>query len=248
MSQQINLLNSALIKKKDLFNLNNSALLVGLFGLLMLADYVYAKTELSSLIQQKNQSAESLATAQSRLTQLTATHSPRPPNQALQRQILELENKSKLHQQVLKTVELSATTPDAGYAAIMSAFARQRVSGLWLTGFSIDNQTDQLNIKGNTLQAELVPEYIARLGREPALQGKLFSALNMNHPKIDASTGNQPTAIDTGTKSPSSPAATSAAPNYIEFSLQSVKKSQDAETVPPEEKSANKQTAGGEKS
>lgn len=253
MSQQINLLNPALIKKKDIFNLNNTALLAGLFSLFMLSYYGHAKTELGTLKQQKNQSVESLSAAQSALTQLAATHAPRPQNPALQKQILELKNRLTLHQQVLKTVELSATKPDAGYAAVMKAFARQKVEGLWLTGFTIDNQSDQLNIKGNALQADLVPEYIARLGREPALQGKLFSALNMNQPKVDAAVTNQAAAsqapaAETDTKSQTSPAAASAVPSHIEFSLKSVKKSPDAATVAPEGKPTDDQVAGGEKS
>jgi hypothetical protein len=120
---------------------------------------------------------------------------------------------------------------------LMRAFAKQSLNGLWLTSFSIDSRSEQLNISGRTLQSELVPEFIARLSNEPALKGKLFSALNMSLPKV--------TGMVNATTNISAPVAASAntsgikngvsslsvnsttanvqnmTPSYIEFSLQS---------------------------
>ncbi|MBC7453638.1 MAG: hypothetical protein H7335_08030, partial [Massilia sp.] len=58
-----------------------------------------------------------------------------------------------------------------------------------------------------TLEAELVPRYIAGLGAEPVLQGKAFSSLEIERPGAAL--------IAVGG------AAGTAAPSYLIFSLQS---------------------------
>jgi hypothetical protein len=224
MSQQINLLNPALIKQKDFFNSNNIAMMLGLLSILMLGYYSYAKNELSLLIKQRSQAAESLSAAQAQLKQSALLHAPHAPNKALINQIMQLEQKESMQQQILQTVNLSSATPGKGYAALMRAFAKQSLDGLWLTGFSFDNATEKLNISGRTLQADLVPEYISQLSKEPALKGKMFSVLNMSLPKTDiANSVTTSSSVATTSAAPATQAQTqqSAKSKFIEFALQS---------------------------
>ncbi len=231
MSQQINLLNPALIKQKDFLNPNNIVMTLGVLSVLMLGYYGYAQQQLSLLGTQRSQVAEELSATQAQLKQTALLHTPRAPDKTLLEQITQLEQKEIMQQQILRTVDQSSATPEKGYAALMRAFARQSLDGLWLTSFSFDSQTEKLNISGRTLQAALVPEYITHLGNEPALKGKLFSALNMRLPKADAANSNPatPAAVQISTANSgtsAAPAAASAArqalePQYIEFALQS---------------------------
>ncbi len=186
MSQQINLLNPALIKQKDLLNTNNIAITLGLFLVLMLAYYSYAQQQLASVVIQRNQAAEALSAMQAELQKAVLIHTPKAINNALLDQIKQLEHKESMQLEILQTVNQSSATPDKGYAALMHAFAKQSLDGLWLTGFNIDSHADKLNISGRTLQADLVPEYISRLGNEPALKGKLFAALNIHSAKTES--------------------------------------------------------------
>lgn len=256
MSQQINLLNPSLIKQKDFLNLNNIGIMLGMLSVLMLAYYSYAQKQLSLLSAQRQQIALDLSATQSQLKQTALLHAPREQNKALLDQILHLDQKEKMQQQILETVSQSSATPENGYAALMRAFAKQSVEGLWLTSFNIDSQTDKLNISGKTLQADLVPEYIARLSHEPALQGKLFSALNMNLPKVDTLATNHASdspvtnsaAVAGKTSALANIASQSSASqvseaNYIEFSLQSV----DEKSAPNSESTLHT-PASGEKS
>jgi hypothetical protein len=57
----------------------------------------------------------------------------------------------------------------------MRAFARQTLSGVWLTGFSIGADGGEMTISGRALNPDLVPSYIARLNKEPLLQGRKFA-------------------------------------------------------------------------
>jgi hypothetical protein len=241
MSQQINLLNPSLIKQKDFLNPNTIVITIGILLASMLGYYGFAQKQLSVLIIQRSQIADELSATKAQLEQTVLLHTPHDMNKALLAQITQLEQKEVMQQQILQTVKLSSATPENGYAALMHAFAKQSIDGLWLTSFSIDSSTEQLNISGRTLQADLVPEYITRLGNETAMKGKLFSALNMSLPKIEF-TPNTPAAIATpptttasivkngvsviplnSNKTASLPQSNE--PKYIEFILQSTDES-----------------------
>ena len=240
MSQQINLLNASLIKQKDFLNPNTIVITLGVLLAFMLGYYGYAQKQLSMLTTQRSQAAQTLLATQAALQQATLLHTPHTMSKALVDQIVQLEQKEAMQQHILQTVNQSSATPEKGYAALMRAFAKQSLDGLWLTSFSIDSASEQLNIRGRTLQGDLVPEYIAKLSNEPALRGKLFSALNMNLPKTTATSAAPvavtPTAsantaasiikngVSTLPVNNTTPTATiqNNEPKYIEFSLQSI--------------------------
>lgn len=212
-------------------------IMLGILLVLMLAYYNYAQKQLSLLTLHRNQVAEKLSMLQSQLKQTALLHTPKTLNKALLVQISQLEQKEAMQQQILKTINQSSATPDKGYAALMRAFAKQSLDGLWLTSFSIDSQTEQLNISGRTLQADFVPEYITRLGKEPVLKGKSFASLNMRLAKTEAlATNNSPSEAippisDTIIKNSKTSIPVNTVvhvnekqanePKYIEFSLQS---------------------------
>lgn len=260
MSQQINLLNPSLIKQKDFLNPNTIVTTLGVLLVFMLGYYGYAQKQLSILTTQRSQAAQELLATQAALQQSTLLHTPHTMNKALVDQIVQLEQKEAMQQHILQTVNQSSATPEKGYAALMRAFAKQSLDGLWLTSFSIDSTSEQLNIRGRTLQSDLVPEYIARLSNEPALRGKLFSALNMNLPKTTATSAAPVAVLPTTTSANTAasiikngvtalpvnntaPTATiqNNEPKYIEFSLQSIDDKSAANNA--DSKSENK--AGG---
>ncbi|WP_036303054.1 MSHA biogenesis protein MshI [Methylotenera sp. L2L1] len=238
MNQQINLVNIALVKQKKFLTLNSMAAMLIAMTLVLLAYYAYAQKEVSALSMQRQQVANELIKIQNELKALALLHTPLEKDLSLEKQIAQLEQKAQVQQQILNILSHSTNTPDNSYAELMRAFARQSIEGLWLTGFSVDSQTDTLNIQGRALQGDLVPLYINRLSNEPALKGKLFSGLNISLPKPDT-VANNPLANNQTTPNtapqtlPSKTAAVAGkpgvqnaspitnAPNYIEFSLTS---------------------------
>ncbi|MDP1765632.1 MAG: MSHA biogenesis protein MshI, partial [Methylotenera sp.] len=146
MSQQINLINPSLIKQKDFLNSNNIAMTLGLLSVLMLGYYSYAQKQLSLLTTQRSQIAVELSATQATLQQTVLLHTPHEMNKTLLDQITQLEHKEAMQQQILQTVKQSSATPEKGYAALMRAFAKQSIDGLWLTSFSVDSRSEQLNI------------------------------------------------------------------------------------------------------
>ena len=227
MSQQINLLNPALIKQKEYLTPNNLLLALGVLVLLILADYGYAQKQLATLALQRSQAAEELKVVQEQFKQASLQHAPHGTNKALEDQIAQLEQKAKVHEQVLQVISQDSGGPEKAFSDLMRAFARQSIEGLWLTGFNIDNSADALTISGRALQPEMVPHYIAKLGTEAAFKGKSFATLNMHVPKAKETTSGATTAA------PPAASATEQAhsedPDYIEFVLQST----DKKTVEP---------------
>ena len=61
-----------------------------------------------------------------------------------------------------------------GFAAMLAGLGRQRVEGVWLTGFEIGEGGDTLSLRGHTVSGPLVVRYLARLGAEPPFSGREF--------------------------------------------------------------------------
>jgi hypothetical protein len=223
MNQQINLLNPALLKQKLFVTLNNIALVaVVLLGLILAySAYIYQQSRLLS--KQNNQAAIELPAVQAQLKKITVLHHATATNQDLHNKIMQLERQEVMQQKILRLVSQNSLTDHKSYAAIMRAFAKQSLEGLWLTGFSIKSHTTELSISGRSLLADIVPEYIARLGGEAALQGKSFSALSMLFTSENVATNNDlaSTVLVSATARTSAVAKPSQQRNYIEFVLKS---------------------------
>lgn len=227
MSQQINLLNHTLIKKRDFLTPTNLLLTSALLSAGLLGYYSYIQVEIASLAQQRDQIVASLISAQELLKQTTLSHTPREADKTLASKIAQLELKTEQQQKILKTIKASASDPGNSYATLMLAFSRQAIDGLWLTSFKMDSEKNTLNISGRALRSELIPEYISRLGDEPMLKGKKFDTLSIGTPATDPNKLNPALDSTAPSASQNNNIATNRAnkdpvlPDFIEFSLRS---------------------------
>jgi Tfp pilus assembly protein PilN len=233
MSQQINLLNPALIRKRDFLNPNTIVMLFGVLFVGLIAYSVYERNALAALQIKRTEAANALASTQSQLTEVMARKTVSNDKTAILNEIKQLEDKETMEKVIINAVTQSSDAKQPSYAALLRAFAKQSIDGLWITGLSINQDAEQLRISGRTLNADLVPKYIAKLRAEPALKGKTFSELTMHinevaeTAKVDgiakdvtANIANKDTKIS---NQPANAQAVSQAPiqNYIEFTLQS---------------------------
>ena len=111
---------------------------------------------------------------------------------------------------------LVADTP--AFAEPLRALANLAMPGVWITGFVWDAASNDMEIRGRTTDPALLPEYIQRLNREPALRGRAFAALNIAEGKPE-----QPAA--------GSPATASRLPPFHEFTLVPIKREDAAPAV-----------------
>lgn len=201
MSQQINLFNPVFLKQKKYFSVLAMLQVLGLIVLGSGFIYGYAKHQVSLLAQQSEETGKLYAAEQQRLASFSQGFSPQKSSQVLQDELKRFEAEAAAQKEILDTLKTGVIGNTEGYSEYMRAFARQTLSGLWLTGFAIDSDGSQMSLNGAALNPALVPTYIRRLSKEKAMKGKTFSYLQMQQPKMMPSQ--------------------STAKSYVEFSMQS---------------------------
>ena len=216
MSQQINLFNPIFLKQKKYFS---AAAMLQALGLILVGAIllvVYASIQSDQLGKEASATSNQLASTLAQLAKINTEFKPRQKSKALEDDIQKAEVEVAALQHVFGILDKGDFGNTKGYSEYLRAFARQSVDGLWLTGFNILGAGNEIGLQGRVLQAELVPAYISRLGREPVMRGKSFSSLEMQVARAEE-TGKD----GAGTK-PGKQAA------YIDFTLQSSAAVKDA--------------------
>lgn len=179
MSQQINLLNPAFIKKREYFSLPamSQTFAVILVGALLFS--AYAWYQVRQLEAQNIASQQRLSSEQVRVAKLEMEFSPQISSQLRADEIQRLEKKLADATQLVSSLKSGVIGNTLGYSQYMSAFSRQILPGLWLTGFNIKGDATQISITGAAVDAKMLPSYIGRLSNEPSMNGKSFANLKM---------------------------------------------------------------------
>ena len=212
MSQQINLFIEIKKSKNDLSALN----MVQGLGLIIFCAflfYVYSAYQASQLEKQLDEANKSIAAEQNRLAGLAAEFSRQRSGLTIEQELKKIEAEAVAQREIINALKSGVIGNTSGYSEYMRAFARQTLSGLWLTGFGIDGDATQMSISGATLSPELVPAYIMRLNNETVMRGKTFASLQMQLPKQDVNK------TEANKMKPS-------IPQYLEFNLLSVRASE----------------------
>jgi len=185
VSQQINLFNPALRPKRELFSSVN----VAIAAAITLVAVAVVGSVASGLAAQRRSEAQAadaaLKSAQGRLTQLAQTAAAAKPDAKLKTELETARSLVKTRDEVLAALHRgSVGGGTAGYAEVLRSLARQSLSGLWLTGIRGDPATGDLELRGRTLDAALVADYVRRLNAERMLAGHSFAALSMDRPNL----------------------------------------------------------------
>lgn len=193
MSQQINLFNPILLKQKRVFSSAVMARGLGVILLGMVLLFALAQYQAVKLQGLAAETAKRLETEQSRLTRAAAEFAPGRENQQVEEDIARLGTQLATRQKLLDVLQGGELGNTAGFSVYFGAFSRQAIDGLWLTGFSIHGAGSQMVIDGRATRPELVPAYIKRLNREPAMQGKSFASMEISLPApVKSASGNAP--------------------------------------------------------
>ena len=201
MSQQINLFNPIFLKQKKYFSVLTMLQALGLIVLGSSVFFGYAWYQVDQLARQTQEMTKRYESEQKRLANYANEFSPQRSSQLLNDELSALEAQAATQNNLLGTLKSGAIGNTQGYSEYLRAFARQSVSGLWLTGFDISGDGAQMSLQGAVTNPQLLPAYIQRMNKEPVMRGKSFSALQMKQPR--AAEGK------------------TAVRGYVEFSLQS---------------------------
>ena len=212
MSQQINLFNPIFLKQEKLFSAVTMAQGLGVIALAVLAFAAYSTYQATQVANEANAAAAQLKTTQDDLIKMVEKTKPIPVNKTIEDDILKAENRLRASQQILGFVQNGDVKGGKAYSSFLRAFSNKAMPGVWLTGFSLGDGGNEIEIAGRALQPALVPAYIKSLKNEGAFAGKSFGSLVLRTPQAEA--GPRPVA-EAGKPAAIVPV------HYIDFSLNS---------------------------
>ncbi len=88
----------------------------------------------------------------------------------------------QVRSQVLERLRRGDLGSRDGHSALLQSLARNAVPGLWLTAITVTGAGSDVLLVGRTADPALLPEYLARLGKDAPLQGHAFNALEVARP------------------------------------------------------------------
>lgn len=214
MAQQINLYDPSLLRQREWLVLGNVvagglvlAVAVGLLGLWM-------RQDLPALTAQAAANEAQSKTLRDQAAALSQQVSGRKADPRLEQELGAARLLLLARGEVLAVLKHRLGPEAESFAEYLRGFARQSVAGLWLTGFDFDAASGGMEIQGRTVDPALLPEYIRRLNKERAFQGRAFAALKLAEGKAEIRPG-QPAAAPAPA---ARPAAAVRAP-FHEFTL-----------------------------
>ena len=220
MAQQINLFNPVFLKQKKHFSAITMLQALGLLLAAILAFCGYSVHKTRALASTAKETAGQLKTQSEQLVQFTREYSPLGTSRLLADEVARLTVRLKQGEDMLAILRTGGLGNTEGFARYLSAFARQPVAGVWLTGLSIGGDESELQVTGRVLYPDLVPVYIQTLNREAVMRGRRVSELRLTAREHQDTAG---TAAPGGAGAPGAATVAANAPaepsRYVDFSL-----------------------------
>lgn len=182
MRQQVNLYHPIFRRQEKKFSARTmlQAGVAVLAGILLM--YLYAWWQIGALHRQAAQVDRDLAAAGNRLEAFSTRIANQEIDPQRQREIDRLEQRLGALERIREVANRGLFRGAGGYSDYFIALARQRVSDLWLTGFTITGAGEQLMIEGRSRVPEQVPAYLQKLSGEKLLAGTEFEIFQMLRP------------------------------------------------------------------
>ena len=178
MSQQINLFSASLRAPHPVLSATRVAILV---GVLIISMFGYR----SYLVGELGQTEAALAQVNARLTGLqeqTAKFgriAAQGVDKALEDSIARTQAQLEIRQALLDRLKGGGLGNTKGFSDYLTALARQRAEGVWITGLVVSGAGTDVEIQGGITRPEMLPEYVRRLSREEVMRGRQIDELRM---------------------------------------------------------------------
>jgi hypothetical protein len=175
MSQQINLFNPLFMRKEKYFSTRTMLQSLGLIALGLIAIYAYALWQSSEIERLAAGYGRQLAAQRDQFVALSG----QGRSKLLQAEVARLEADVRARRGVIDVLQGGGLGNSDGFSRYFAAFARRPMHGVWLTGFSVDDNGNVLNIRGRVLHPDLVPAYLKALNKEDVMRGRLVTELKL---------------------------------------------------------------------
>jgi len=213
MAQQINLFNPIFLQQKKHFSAVTMLQTLGLLLAGIVAFYGYAVYKTRGLGEVAAETRKNLQAQTEQVGRLTREFSPGGNSKQLEDEVARAKARLKQREDLLATLRTGGLGNTEGFARYLSAFSRQTMPGVWLTGFTIGGDESELQLSGRVLHADLVPAYIRTLNKEEVMRGRRVAELRLTAREEQA----PPATAAPG--APGAPPAQAAPLRYVEFNL-----------------------------
>jgi hypothetical protein len=186
VSQQINLYQPIFRKEEKKFSTVAMLQAMGLVAIGVVLLYGFTWWQSEALKNELKRVEQSHATASKRLADASQKFGASAGVATIDTEIARLESELAAKQQIQKILARGIFSNTRGFSDYFASFARQRVPGVWLTGFDITGAAEDMSLAGRTVNPELVPRYLQKLSSETTLAGIEFRAFQMTRPGPDA--------------------------------------------------------------
>lgn len=171
--QQVNLYQPIFRRQRQIFSAGALLQGLGIFAAALVGVYAYGLAQVTGLEAE----VAKLEGRERALTTQLARIDPRlgeGRRAEMAEELRRLDETAVAQQRLVEVLRKEPLGSAQGFSEHLAALGRQRTPELWLTRFAINGATGAIELAGRSTRPELVPEYLQRLGSEPALAGKRF--------------------------------------------------------------------------
>ncbi len=182
MHQQINLFQPVFRKQHKVFSATTLSQIVGTVAVLLLMLLGHAGWTLTRM----NATADNLQEQYDHLQQQVNTLDETlrtPDTQALDSEIEQLQSSIEERNLLLARFGNLVIEQQGGFYEHFRTLAELNVPGLWLEGVSLDGNAN-VEIRGSTLEARLVPLYLQQLEDQKGLSSTAFETVQLARPDV----------------------------------------------------------------
>jgi hypothetical protein len=215
MSQQINLYHPGLRPAQRPLTAARLVLGVIVLGMVLAGYYAFVEFQVHQsglALAEANSESKAL---QERILKIGGT-AGQAGARSIEESIARAEAELKIREAVLKRLSGGDLGSTLGFSPYLTALARQRVEGVWITGLTVAGDSGDFTLQGGVSRPESLLEYIRKLSREDVLKGRQIGDFRMLRRELMVSE-RQATAAAPAGREPGAAAAQRW--RFVEFSI-----------------------------
>jgi hypothetical protein len=185
MIQQVNLLRPEFAPRKILFGWRSLLLMAGVAVVAMGGITGLGHWQVQQLRHQAGTVKQQLGDLRAGMARITRSLalSEGDPHRIAARDRLRQRNVEA--QQFLSALNRLSRTEGASFSAYFRGLARQPVAGLWLEELRIESGGESLSLRGQAVEARVIPKFLQVLRAEEAFTGHTFAEVEFERQSLE---------------------------------------------------------------
>lgn len=190
MHQQINLYQPIFRREEKVFSAKTLLIAFVAAVVVFSSVYVYARWNVYALEKESQRLKITYANELERVDSLASRYPLKQKSRVVEDEVSRLQQELTAKQFLIKTLSGRAIGNSNGFSSYFSGVARQRIQGLWIRQFELQNGGDVIGIHGSTIAPEFVPQFLLQLSSEESFSGSNFRIFSMKRDETEKNTVN----------------------------------------------------------